>query len=390
MRTRVLLVFIIHLCLDSCSSTNNQATSYNVLEVDPELMEASSFLDHVKKVRIIPLETRPDVILGNIWSVLALEDRFFVFDLMFSKSVFIYDSNGAWINKICSIGKGPGEYANPVQLAFDPFNGELVINDPSTRKILRFDLDGNFKSELKLEFGVYSLGFVDSDTYAFSTRDDNRMLVVATTDHEGKNKKIVLTEKLKFEISLSNHFHNYKESLLYIECLNDTVYQISKDTTEPYRYIDYLDLKVTKADHKELLSLFKSNRRSPALSKSQAGNVLSYLETDKMIKLSCTYKGENSSIWINKLNNQQLVIQRQGGDGEPDPLTELVTHSITTDDSGNFVSNISTDAYQALFKNDKFNEYLDKGIIEIEDSGFEGQVYVTLESNPILAVIEMK
>ena len=37
-----------------------------------------------------------------------------------------------------------------------------------------------------------------------------------------------------------------------------------------------------------------------------------------------------------------------------------------------------------------FNEYLDKGIIEIEDSGFKGQGDVTLESNPLIAAIEMK
>ncbi len=65
-------------------------------------------------------------------------------------------------------------------------------------------------------------------------------------------------------------------------------------------------------------------------------------------------------------------------------------HSTTTDDSGKFVSNISTDIYLALFENDIFNESLDKGLIEIEDSGFKNQRDVTLESNPVLAVIEMK
>lgn len=84
------------------------------------------------------------------------------------------------------------------------------------------------------------------------------------------------------------------------------------------------------------------------------------------------------------------MIQNKGGDVEPDPLTQLFMHSTTTDDSGKFVSNISTDIYLALFENDIFNESLDKGLIEIEDSGFKNQRDVTLESNPVLAVIEMK
>ncbi len=379
-------------CFASCSSKDNQATNNSVLEINPEIMEISSFLDHVEKVRIIPLETRPDVIIGSILTIEAFADRFFAFDMQFKKSVFIYDSHGAWINTICSVGKGPAEYTNPKQFAVDPFNKELVIVDPSTKKILRYDLDGNFISEVKLEFLGYSIGFVDSETYAFKSMDDNRNPVVVTTDRKGGNKTIVHTGIFEFNRFLFTHFPNYKGKQFYIESINDTVYHISKDKAEPWHYIDFLELKVTKSDQKELINWSRANKWIPRISKSQAGDVYKYLETDKMILVGCRYKGKTSNIWVNKSNNSQYTVQRIGGGigEETDPFTDLFIYTSTTDDTGKFISHIRTDTYLGLFENDKFNEYLDKGIIEIEDGGFANQGDVTLESNPVLAIIEMK
>jgi hypothetical protein len=214
---------------------------------------------------------------------------------------------------------------------------------------------------------------------------------VTTIDHSGNdnyNSMIVYTEFLDYERHFSSCFHNHNGALFYHEYLNDTLYQISKDKSEPWQYIDFLDLKITPTGHKELLAGHKAKGRFPSLSKSQAGDVNVYHETDEMIKLNCTYKEVYSSIWINKSNNQQLMIHKKSVDGDPDPLTELIGRSTTTNESGNFVSNISTDIYLALFQNSIFKGLIEKGIIEIEGGGFKNQNNVTLDSNPVIAVIE--
>ncbi len=50
----------------------------------------------------------------------------------------------------------------------------------------------------------------------------------------------------------------------------------------------------------------------------------------------------------------------------------------------------SNHTYLSLFDNERFKEFLKKGFIEIENGGFLNQTDVDLESNPVLAVFEMR
>ena len=61
----------------------------------------------------------------------------------------------------------------------------------------------------------------------------------------------------------------------------------------------------------------------------------------------------------------------------------------TIDDSGKFISVVNTETFLDLFENDEFKILMKNGIIQIEEEGFKNQRDVTLESNPVLAFIEL-
>jgi hypothetical protein len=59
--------------------------------------------------------------------------------------IFIFDRSGKAIKKINRKGQGGEEYTGIVWIALDEDKGELFVNDYFARKILVYDLEGNFK-----------------------------------------------------------------------------------------------------------------------------------------------------------------------------------------------------------------------------------------------------
>jgi hypothetical protein len=63
--------------------------------------------------------------------------------------IFIYDRNGKAIRKFNRLGQGPEEYSGILGITLDEDNNEIYVNNHSTRKILVYDLNGNYKRSLK-------------------------------------------------------------------------------------------------------------------------------------------------------------------------------------------------------------------------------------------------
>ena len=61
-------------------------------------------------VQIVPLETTDEALIANIDKIDIKNNRIYIMD-RHAKSVYVYDMNGKYLNRINNIGQGPGEYA---------------------------------------------------------------------------------------------------------------------------------------------------------------------------------------------------------------------------------------------------------------------------------------
>ena len=93
---------------------------------------------------------------------LAPDGRLFVADGYGSSLIHEYDGQHRWLRSFAGPGEGPGQCHVPHGLAIDTRFGEprLLVCDRENRRLLHFDLDGNF-------LGIYAQGLRRPCTVAF-------------------------------------------------------------------------------------------------------------------------------------------------------------------------------------------------------------------------------
>lgn len=112
----------------------------------------SSICDTIKYIK---LETSKECLLADIDKIKYHNKKLYILDRRVSKSLFIFDLEGKFINKIKRIGRGPGEYTLLQNFFIDKKNNQLVLFSDN-HKLLYFDCTGKYLSERKLNFFFWS------------------------------------------------------------------------------------------------------------------------------------------------------------------------------------------------------------------------------------------
>lgn len=124
-----------------------------------------SLSDIAGKVKKIDLQLTEESLLGEVSQVLVCGDKILVLD--FTTALFMFDSTGRFIRRIGEKGRGPREYLYLNNVTADERNGILYLND--SRKILKFDPDGNFIDEISYPGYHEYLSFVNDTLYCISS-----------------------------------------------------------------------------------------------------------------------------------------------------------------------------------------------------------------------------
>jgi hypothetical protein len=96
-------------------------------------------------VEYIPLETNDEFVTQGV--VMATGSKYIIVkNWSHDGDIFIFDRNtGKALRKINRLGKGPEEYTHITDIVLEEEINELFINSMTTKKILVYDLSGNFK-----------------------------------------------------------------------------------------------------------------------------------------------------------------------------------------------------------------------------------------------------
>ena len=100
------------------------------------------FLDkEVANMRLIPLETTDDCLIGRISDMFIVGDTLVVIDGEKSKQIYLYGLDGKLINKFGKVGAGPGEYLTISQATVTDTG--ISILDLHTARYITYDYSGN-------------------------------------------------------------------------------------------------------------------------------------------------------------------------------------------------------------------------------------------------------
>lgn len=138
----------IGLFLASCNNSINSDLPYRIdLENSIRNINSIPLSTLGRKIEYVPLETDSACLIQNISNVFLTDSLIFVSD---NDRLLKFDKNGKFIKQIGTKGRGPGEYPNLGNFQIDEGNKEIFVI--SSRIVLIYDFNGNFKRDFKIDF----------------------------------------------------------------------------------------------------------------------------------------------------------------------------------------------------------------------------------------------
>ena len=151
------------LVLSSCGKSNsNSSDGVVTIEIgspDKKEVKLSSLVDSVS---YIPLETKNDLLIGQLAKLVVSDDYIYILDEF--SSVFCFNRQGKFIRKIGNKGVGPGEYTDIDDI--DVYHQHVYLFDGGLHKLFIYNADGSLKQEVKIDYWTEKMKVVDDSWVA--------------------------------------------------------------------------------------------------------------------------------------------------------------------------------------------------------------------------------
>jgi len=263
----------------------------------------------IKSYYYLPLETNENCIIGHIDKIMFHNKRIYILDENQAKSIFVYGLDGTFINKICKIGKGPGEYDKIQDIEIDSSLNQIIVLCTNLRKLIFYDaLSGRFIREEHLEVGPLSFVKTDGENYLFDARlelgkkaGENRLMVVDSSFNYITGYFL----RSNFTSTENTPFTRYNDIIYYCANYNDTVFAFRNGALSGRYYIDFGSRKLDMATlprelfsdkgvlKKKIVPFLDQHKFAQYVRESKIPfHIMSFFESDDFIRFSFVYEGK--------------------------------------------------------------------------------------------------
>lgn len=212
--------------------------------------ENFDFTSLVKDMRVIPLETTKESLVGGIYKIIIENKYIYIYDNYKRGGVIIFNHDGKFIRRIPH-GKGPGELYRFLAVAFDKQNKQLLIYQHPY--MLYYTEDGEYIEQRKTPFVAYNFEVLP-DGYIFKTLDGqgnghldefgNQTLFVTDKNFAIKYAGLYYPDN-KANYGGYNYLYANDNGIQVTENSNDTIYNyVNGDVLKAAYVMDYEDLKL--------------------------------------------------------------------------------------------------------------------------------------------------
>lgn len=166
---RVITSFsVLFFLLWSCASDQDHQENEAKLLTAPDMpSETGYFNDHFEVAEIIQIQTNEDFLISDIKKMIRYKDKIILLSGANNSVFVIKASDGTILTGINKIGTGPGESKTIIDIAFDESSEQILIyND--YYKLLFFDMQGTFLSEIKVDGTFEGISWYDEEVFFHS------------------------------------------------------------------------------------------------------------------------------------------------------------------------------------------------------------------------------
>jgi hypothetical protein len=232
-----ILYLSLFVCLFSCEKSNK--AKENLIEINLNKTGILRFSDIADSISYIPLKTADECVIGDIQEMQYGNGIFYIADQ--TRSIYLFNEKGEYLSTLNKLGQGPGEYTCISSFTLDTV-GNIHIMDLSIKKILMYNRNAEYVSEMKIE--DYPRDFyVSGNDYMLYMPDENidcrrGLYSLDRTSHE-YTKIFDIEEDTKHNLMLSN----------YIVLLNNKTHSIANNFNNTVFYMEGKQIKNVLSFH---------------------------------------------------------------------------------------------------------------------------------------------
>ena len=250
-RLRFIILFVM-IGFTGCKQTVNQRDDVIFVDVNASYPKKELILQDFMDVEYIPLETNDDFLCQG--EVMAIgKDIILVKNNKNDGNIFVFDRNGKALRIINRKGQSGKDYVYLSEVMLDEDNNEIFVNDGNSKKILVYDLDGEFKrsfyyTENFRYADIYNLDqenlILKDDTYYLGRSKNKPMHMIVSKSDGSVTKEIQIEYEEKISIDVQYDFNGkigaarapgffaivpYRNKFFIVEPSSDTIYTLLPD-----------------------------------------------------------------------------------------------------------------------------------------------------------------
>jgi hypothetical protein len=246
MKTPIYLMAI-GLLLASCNNPTTSVLPYRIdLENGITNINSIPLSTLGSKLEYVALETDTACLIQSISNAFLTDSLIFVSDY---DRLLKFDNKGNFLKQIGKKGRGPGEYPSLGNFLIDEDNREIFVL--SSRIVLVFDFEGNFKRDFKIDFPCRQFMLNQNrelifHPFNFANSGTDTVYSWYITDRRGAVRtKLVNTLKRshKAVIVPVSPLYLYDKTPHFMEFGVDTLYSFDNNEKKPYAIFNLGNLK---------------------------------------------------------------------------------------------------------------------------------------------------
>lgn len=248
----LLLSLFFNGCTNNIDKQNISNNSIDITELDLQKVKYNNS-ELVEDYYYLPLETIDTLnLIGKVDKVIFYKKKILILDRHISKAIFIFSDEGNYLGKIDKIGDGPGEFKEPWDFVVNTQQDQIILYCKKNRKLLFFDMFGDYLNELKLGLNFRSISIHNNkyfifthSIYNFHENFGELAFDLLSIDFKGNiiNKQFpngIELGNTSIVITHNDYFTKNNSGLYLSWVLNDTIYKISENNyAEPFCYFNF-------------------------------------------------------------------------------------------------------------------------------------------------------
>lgn len=215
-------------------SINNDDENIISIDVTQGFYEGkiTNLSDIASDIFYIKLETNPKCIISSINQLIVYDNEIFIYDKNL-RNLLVFNTNGIFIRKIGSYGKGPKEYLSIRDFFIDKNSNIIYVFDVRQGRIIMYSLDGELEGGIPISFFSHAMNHLNNDIALFNpkpTHINSGYYSINLINRKGKIiNKLLPQSNNAYEIhDTPSRFRLYQhQRILHLwENYSDTVYMI--------------------------------------------------------------------------------------------------------------------------------------------------------------------